>query len=182
MTPGQTFLRGPRLILRDLAPADLDAVHSFTSDPTVVQWSTWGPNSLAETRSFIMEAAAEPGLPDRTGFTLAVVLGDQVVGTAAVWTTSAADRTGELGYTLRRDVWGQGVGTEAAGLLLGHAFGPMGLERVEATCHPGNTGSVRVLEKNGFELEGRLRGHKRVNGKRRDSLLFAVLPPAPARR
>nr|WP_231700820.1 GNAT family protein [Arthrobacter sp. zg-Y750] len=175
VTTNSIQLTGPRVTLRDIQPGDLDAVHAFTSDPTVTQWSIWGPNTLAETRAFIAAAAAEAGQPGRTLFTLAVVVEDRLVGTAGVWVKSAADSTGELGYTLHQDMWGRGIGTETAGLLLAHAFGPMGLERVEATCHPENTGSVRVLEKNGFVFEGRLRAHKKVNGTRRDSLLFAAL-------
>lgn len=175
MTKNRVQLRGPRITLRDVTPNDVDAVHAFCSDPEVTQWSAWGPNTLSQTQVFINEAVAETVTPDRKTFTFAVVLADRVVGTAGVWVTSAADGIGELGYTLHRDVWGRGVGTETAGLLLEHAFGTMGLERVEATCHPDNAGSVRVLQKNGFRLEGRLRAHKKVNGHRRDSLLFAAL-------
>ncbi|MCC9175719.1 GNAT family N-acetyltransferase [Arthrobacter sp. zg-Y179] len=168
-------LHGLRVTLRDFRADDVDAVHAFASNPVVTQWSTWGPNTLADTQSFITDAAAEPASSARTRFTLAVLFQGRLVGTAAVWTTSASDRNGELGYTLARDVWGLGLATEAAALLLGHAFGPMGLMRVEATCHPENAGSVRVLEKNGFAFEGRLREHRLVGGKRRDSLLFAAL-------
>ncbi|WP_246165558.1 GNAT family N-acetyltransferase [Arthrobacter yangruifuii] len=175
MTSNRILLTGPRLQLRDFTPDDVGAVHAFASDPLVTQWSTWGPNTLAQTQDFIDDAAAEPGRPGRTRFTLAVVVRDRVVGSAAVWTTSAADRNGELGYTLDRGVWGQGMATESAALLLDLAFGPMGLARVEATCHPENAGSVRVLEKNGFVFEGRLREHRVVDGHRRDSLLFSAL-------
>lgn len=181
MATNSTRLTGTLVTLRDITPGDVDAIHAFCSDPEVTQWSTWGPNTPAETRTFVDSAVAEADVPERSGFTLAVTVDGEVVGTAAVWTTSAADRTGELGYTLAKESWGQGLGTETAGLLLQHAFGPMELERVEATCAPENTGSMRVLEKNGFALEGRLRGHKKVNGTRRDSLLFAALLKTPAR-
>ncbi|UWX97504.1 GNAT family N-acetyltransferase [Arthrobacter zhaoxinii] len=175
MAQDTVLLRGPRVALRDFTPDDVDAVHAFASDPLVTQWSTWGPNTLADTRAFIADAAAEPGRPGRTRFTLAVTVQERVVGTAAVWTTSASDRNGELGYTLAREVWGLGLATETAALLRELAFGPMGLVRVEATCHPDNAGSVRVLEKNGFVFEGRLREHRLEHGQRRDSLLFAAL-------
>ena len=175
MTTNSLRLQAPRVALRDITPHDVDAIHSFCSDPEVTQWSTWGPNTRAETEAFVADAVAEAAAPERAAFTLAVVVADRVVGTAGVWVTSAADRTGELGYTLHRSAWGRGLGTETAGLLLRHAFDRMGLERVEATCSPDNAGSVRVLEKNGFRFEGRLRAHKKVNGGRRDSLLFATL-------
>ena len=175
MTSNSFLLAGPRVTLRNITPDDLDAIHAFCSDPEVTQWSTWGPNTRAQTQEFVNQAVAEATRPDRSAFTLAVVVAGQLVGTAGVWVTSAADRTGELGYTLHRGAWGRGLGTETAGLLLEHSFGRMGLERVEATCSPDNAGSVRVLEKNGFRFEGRLRAHKKVNGSRRDSLLFAAL-------
>ena len=175
MAPEHILLPGPRVTLRDFRADDLDAVHAFASDPVVTQWSTWGPNTWSDTEAFIAGTAAEPDSPERTRFTFAVLFDGRVVGTAAVWTTSASDRNGELGYTLAHDAWGLGLATETAALLLAHAFGPKGLVRVEATCHPDNGGSVRVLEKNGFIFEGRLREHRLVDGQRRDSLLFAAL-------
>ncbi|MCC9205986.1 GNAT family N-acetyltransferase [Arthrobacter sp. zg-Y769] len=175
MEHGSILLHGARVTLRDFQSDDVDAVHAFASDPVVTQWSTWGPNTLADTQAFIADAAAEAGTPGRTKFTLAAVFQGRLVGTAGVWTTSAADRNGEMGYTLAREVWGMGLATETAALLLDLAFGPMRLVRVEATCHPENAGSVRVLEKNCFAFEGRLREHRLVDGHRRDSLLFAAL-------
>lgn len=176
MATNSTRLAGTLVTLRDIRPGDVDAIHTFCSDPEVTQWSTWGPNSRDQTEAFVGGAVREAAAGTaRNTYTFAVVVKDRVVGTSGVWVSSAADRTGELGYTLAKEAWGQGLGTETAGLLLQHAFGPMELERVEATCAPENTGSIRVLEKNGFAFEGRLRGHKKVNGRRRDSLLFAAL-------
>ena len=164
---------GPQVTLRDLEPDDAEAVHSFCSDPVVTQWSVWGPNTRADTQAFLREVMAEKAAAQRSRFTFAVMVGGQVTGTAGVWVTSSANRNGELGYTMHRNAWGKGLGTEVAGLLLEFAFGPLGLDRVEATCHPENTGSVRVLEKNGFKFEG----YRKVAGRRRDSLLFAALRP-----
>ena len=48
------------------------------------------------------------------------------------------------------------------------------MRRVVATCHPDNVGSARVLEKAGMEREGRMRGHLRLRGAWRDSLLYAA--------
>ncbi|MCC9146702.1 MULTISPECIES: GNAT family N-acetyltransferase [unclassified Arthrobacter] len=181
MEQDSIVLQGPRVTLRDVRPDDVDAVHGFASDPVVTQWSTWGPNTRAETQSFVDDAAIEPVADSRNRFTLAVVFEGRVVGTAGVWTTSGSESSGELGYTLHQSVWGRGLATETAALLLDHAFGPMGLVRVQATCHPENTGSVRVLEKNGFAFEDRLRDHRLVAGQRLDSLLFAALHPDSSR-
>ena len=75
---------------------------------------------------------------------------------------------------LAPECWGQGYATEVAPAVVGFAR-TLGMHRVEATCHPSNVRSVRVLEKAGLRLEGRLRDHLHVRGAWRDSLLFAVV-------
>lgn len=164
-------ISGSRLSLARFRESDFDAVHSFASDPAVCEFTTWGPNSEEETRVFIDEATR----PMSGGYVLAVMLGDEVIGSAAVWTTSRGDRTGELGYTIRRDCWGRGFGTEVATLLLHLGFERLGLERMAATCASDNVASVRVLQKAGLRREGLLRGHALVRGRRRDSLIFGRL-------
>lgn len=129
---------------------------------------------MEQTRTFIEEAIQTQTTP-RSSYILAATLAGQVIGSAAVWTTSQTDRNGELGYTFSREHWGQGFGTEATKLLITVGFTVMGLERVTATCHPNNVASARVLEKSGFVFEGRLRSEKLVRGIRRDSLLFSTL-------
>ena len=164
-------LSGPRVTLADFIAEDVAAVHAFAGDPDVCAFTTWGPNTPAETAAFVGAALH----PQPNGFLLAVMSAGEVIGSASVWTTSEADRAGELGYTLRRDRWGRGYGTEVAGLLMRLGFERLGLERLAATCAPENTGSVRVLEKAGMRREGLLRGHLLVRGHRRDSLLYARL-------
>lgn len=70
--------------------------------------------------------------------------------------------------------WGRGYAIEIAQALVKFAQA-LGLHRVEATCHPDNAASARVLTKAGLTLEGRLRDHLLVRGAWRDSLLFAVI-------
>jgi RimJ/RimL family protein N-acetyltransferase len=56
----------------------------------------------------------------------------------------------ELGYRLRPAVWGRGLATEGARLLVRRAFTSLGVDRVVATTMAVNTGSRRVLEKAGL--------------------------------
>lgn len=84
-------------------------------------------------------------------------------------------RRGALGFVIARQHWGQGYATEAARAVLLLAFTELGLERVEATCRPGNQGSQRVLVKLGMHQEGLLRSHLLIRGHRADSLLFSAL-------
>lgn len=151
--------------------ADVDDVHAFASDPEVCRHTTWGPNTMDDTRRFLRDAL----VPQQGALLLAVVREGRVIGTASVWTTSVADRRGEMGYALGQPFWGRGYATLVARGLLRLGVDYLGLERISATCGPDNVGSVRVLEKAGLHREGLLRGHQLVRGARRDSLVFGVL-------
>lgn len=170
-----SYPRGPRLSIRDFTTPDISAVHEYASDPEVTRWSTWGPNTLEQTTSFVEDAAQAHLNSERSAYSLAAVLDGNAIGSVAVWTIDPYDHNGELGYTFHRTYWGNGYATEAVSLLLEFGFNALQLERIGATCHPGNIGSIRVLEKSGFTLEGRLRSHRLVRGARRDSLLYSIL-------
>jgi ribosomal-protein-alanine N-acetyltransferase len=43
---------------------------------------------------------------------------------------------------------------EAIKLVIGYAFGPLGLHRVEANIQPGNDASIRLVKRSGFRYEG----------------------------
>lgn len=175
MSHSMPRLQGPRLSFRGFISSDISAVHEYASDPEVTRWSTWGPNTLKQTTDFIEDAAQEHLQTDRSTYSLAVELDGKVIGSVAIWVTDSHNRNGALGYTFHRDYWGKGYAPESVSQLLKFGFNALQLDRISATCHPGNLGSIRVLEKSGFILEGRLRSHRLVKGARRDSLLFSIL-------
>lgn len=66
-------------------------------------------------------------------------------------------RDAEVGYFLRTDLWGRSVMTKALGLFCSEAFAALDIVRLSALVYEPNRASRRVLEKNGFMLEGMLR-------------------------
>lgn len=56
----------------------------------------------------------------------------------------------ELGYSIGKKYWGQGIGTEMATAMADYAFERMSVEKVVAVTIPENTGSNKVLLKSGF--------------------------------
>ena len=66
--------------------------------------------------------------------------------------------TFEIGYWLAESHWGRGIVTEAVGLLTRYAFDELS--------------ASRVLEKNGFDLEGRLRSAVHKDGRTGDCLVY----------
>ncbi len=79
-----------------------------------------------------------------------------------------------VGYWVESGAAGGGVATAAVALAVDHAFGPVGLHRVEATVRPENAASLRVLAKLGFRDEGLLRRYLEVDGAWRDHRLLAL--------
>lgn len=80
-----------------------------------------------------------------------------------------------LGYWLDEPHAGQGLMTEAASLACRFAFDTLLLHRIEAACLPHNHASIRVLEKLGFDPEGRAKEYLRINGKWEDHLLWGLV-------
>jgi RimJ/RimL family protein N-acetyltransferase len=175
-----------RLVLRDFIWADQDAVHAFASDPVATRFMEWGPNDIHDTRAFLSMAVAQTSQRQRTEFEFAAVLGDdlpeagQVIGSVSVRVTDRQHQQGELGYIFAPARWSRGYATEATKALLAFGFGSLDLHRIAATCHPDNLASARVLEKAGMAYEGRLRDHKLVRNRWRDSLLYAAVAPGVA--
>ena len=71
----------------------------------------------------------------------------------------------DFGYWLGKPYWNRGYMAEALGLLCYFCFEHLGGEVITGTAFTGNPGSRRVMEKNGFKLEGVLRRQILKNGK-----------------
>lgn len=80
---------------------------------------------------------------------------------------------GEIGYWLGVAHWGKGYATEAVGGMVDYGFEKLDLLRVQANVYAPNVASARVLEKNGFVLEGTLRRAVRKRGQVLDVKLYA---------
>jgi [ribosomal protein S5]-alanine N-acetyltransferase len=84
-------------------------------------------------------------------------------------------RSGHLGYWIDRSVAGRGLASLAVALVCDHAFGPVGLHRLQAEIRPENVRSQRLVERLGFRQEGLLRRYLDIDGDWRDHLAYALL-------
>src|SRR5207253_52013 len=58
----------------------------------------------------------------------------------------------EIGYHLRRDMWGQGLATEAARACRDYGFEHLNAEFLTSLIRPENLASRRVAERNGMKV------------------------------
>jgi RimJ/RimL family protein N-acetyltransferase len=175
-------LRTERLVLRRFRPQDWGSVHMYGTDPDVVRFMDWGPNSPDETTVWLDRMIDAYDATPQTQFPFALQRSTdgRLIGSIELQIVSEEHQRGEMGYVIARDAWGNGYATEAASALLRFGFEQLGLRRISATCDPENAGSGRILEKIGMELEGRLRSFFRIRGEWRDRLMYAAIRPDPA--
>lgn len=99
-----------------------------------------------------------------------------VLGGASIYEVNVDQERAAIGYWLAPHARGRGVATRTLRLLAGWAFDHLHLARLELTCAPDNVASQRVAARCGFTREGVLRSHVRFKGKRRDSVMYGLLP------
>ena len=79
---------------------------------------------------------------------------DQLIGDCGCTLQEVEGRNEiEVGYHVRRDLWGKGYATEAAQACMEYAFTKLGVKRVISMIRPENAPSRRVAEKNGLTCE-----------------------------
>jgi [ribosomal protein S5]-alanine N-acetyltransferase len=165
-----------RLTLRELNPADAEAVFAFLSDPEVSRFLSAGPHrSLVQTHQTIDFLASL--FPHQEGVRWAITLKgvETVIGTCGLHAWDSFSMRAEVGYELARPYWGQGLMREAIRAVLTYGFTQMNLRRIAAIVLVGNIASARFLEKLGFQREGLTRQYELVNGEFKDVWRFALL-------
>jgi RimJ/RimL family protein N-acetyltransferase len=145
-----------RLHLRRPAPSDAPLVFDrFAADPEVTRYLSWSRHrSHLDTREFLAASARE-WAAHGAGPYLVFSQDGRLAGATGLHVETPYRAS--TGYALARDVWGRGYATEVTRAMVALAWTIAGLTRLYALCHPLNVASARVLEKAGFEREGRLR-------------------------
>lgn len=170
-------LETDRLLLRDFVFQDWKQVHAYASDPEVVRYLDWGPNSREETIKFVEGTIACAREVPRRVYEFAVLRKPEqtLIGACGIRINDLDNEQAELGYCFNRDYWGAGFATEAAKRLIAFGFEELFLHRIYASCDASNAGSAGVLSKSGMRREGHAICDRKVRGRWRDSFLFAIL-------
>lgn len=169
-------LHTPRLTLRPLTMRDAEDIYAYSRDPEVARHVLWDAHrSVADSRAYLRFILRQyrDGLPSSYGMVLKAT--GRMVGTIGFMWYSEENSTVEVGYSLARSLWNQGLMTEALDALLTLSFTTLRLHRVEAQHESDNPASGRVMAKCGMTHEGTLRGRIRNKGRYADVELYAIL-------
>ena len=141
-----------RLILREMTLDDVDELLEVFSDPEAMQFypkpfdrpmtQTWVERNIQRYTQYgfglwalMLKESGE--LIGDCGLVLQAVDGVEAV---------------EIGYHVRRDLWGLGFATEAAQACRDYGFSQLGCTKLISLIHPANLASRRVAEKTGMRL------------------------------
>jgi ribosomal-protein-alanine N-acetyltransferase len=165
----------PTCIVRDWKPADASALARHANDRRI--WRNLRdafphPYTLANADAFLALANA---MSPVTFF--AIVINDEAAGGIGYTLHQDVERvSAEIGYWLGTAFWGRGIMTSAVDAVTRYAFAQHEeLRRIYAVPFAWSAASMRVLEKVGYRLEGRMRQSAIKDGQVTDQLLYAIV-------
>ena len=169
------LLSTPRLILRALALTDLDDLYEYASDPEIDRYTPWDHyKNIEEARENLnefLEAYEKHGF---WAWGIEHHADKKLIGIIN-FNKPGYDRKVEVGYTIARKYWGQGLATEALQVLIQYGFEKLDVARIEAVILPENKASSKVLLKAGMQFEGLLRSYQVWKGKPSDLEMYAIV-------
>lgn len=171
-------LDAQHLTLRHLVDADIPALFAIFKEPEAMRyWTSPAMKDIVEAETLLREIQHHAEAKTLFQWGISRREDDLVIGTCTLFHIDRQHRRGELGYIVRRDFWGRGHATEALTTLFHHAFGTLGLHRLEADIDPRNTASIRLVQRLGFKEEGHLRERYFVGDEIQDSVIYGLLAP-----
>ncbi|WP_052107941.1 GNAT family N-acetyltransferase [Aerolutibacter daejeonensis] len=174
--PALPVLDAGSVRLRPHRENDLQDFFALYSDPQVMRyWSFPAWTHVDQARERFTGALAGHDPSRLLCWAMADADSDRLIGGVTLFAINVEQGRAEIGYALHSSQWGRGHARGALGKVLEHAFGPLGLRRVEADIDPRNAASCRLVERLGFAREGLLRERWCVGGDLQDSAMYGLL-------
>jgi ribosomal-protein-alanine N-acetyltransferase len=143
-----------RLILRKLNIQDSDEVLYLRSNDQVNAYVDRDKAlTIQDAEDFIKKI--ENTLQNKDGVYWAITLStnDTLIGTICYWNFDLENNIAEIGYELNPGYHRQGIMQEAIKKVIGYGFDIMELNVITAFPRIDNESSVKLLKRNGFELD-----------------------------
>jgi len=165
------------VILRKIELSDVNDIFEFTSDPEVAKLTSMFTlhTTKKETYSYIenlfslyIEGKVIPwAIVDKKN--------NKIIGIIRFVNYSSLHARADIGYTISRPYWNQGIATQAAKEIINFGFTVLDLNRIQGTCDSENNASSRILEKCGMQYEGLLHKYVISQGKPCDRKIYAII-------
>lgn len=165
-----------RLVLRPVRMTDAQDLYDYSRDPEVARHVLWDAHSsIHQTRAYIRYLIKQYRSGQPGSFVIELARERRAIGTIGFMWIQQEYRSAEVGYSLGRAYWNQGIMSEALGAVIAFGFEKLHLNRIEAQHESDNPASGRVMLHAGMRYEGRLRQRIYNKGRYVDVDLYAIL-------
>jgi ribosomal-protein-alanine N-acetyltransferase len=146
------LLQTQRLSLREFEPEDIDALATILSDPHTMRYYS-EPFDRAGVADWICRNCARYANDGYGLWAMILKSTSELIGDCGLvrQRVDGVDEI-EIGYHVRRDLWGRGYASEAARACRDYGFATFGVDRLISLIRPENLASRRVAEKNGMTV------------------------------
>ncbi|MDR1720406.1 MAG: GNAT family N-acetyltransferase [Dysgonamonadaceae bacterium] len=153
-----TFLENDNIKLRALEPEDLDVLYRWENES---EWWFYGNTSVPFSKFTLREylASADNDIYQLQQLRLMVIekTDNLPIGTIDLYDFNPMHQRAGVGIMLDASRRGKGLGTQALTLIKEYAFNFLSMNQLYAYIPQGNTASIKLFERCGFEQTGQLR-------------------------
>ncbi|MEN6521450.1 MAG: GNAT family protein [Armatimonadota bacterium] len=165
-----------RLILRPLAPQDVDFIYRHFSDEDVCRYLFDAePLTSIDGAQAIIDFYMSSEKNDRNRWCIINKESNKTIGTCGYHRWDKTNNIAELGYDMERESWGHGYMQEALNAAFKAGFCNTNLNRIEAFTSVENERSIKILKRLGFTEEGIIRDKHYFRGEYYDHYCFSLL-------
>lgn len=170
------ILETTQLILRRVINDDVNEVFELRSNPKIMKYI---PRPLVKTNEEALDhiALIDSKIENNEGINWAITLkgNPKLIGIIGHYRIKPEHFRAEIGYVLLPEYHGKGIITEAIKCAVDYGFNVMKLHSIEAIIDPRNSGSEKVLQKNGFKKEAHLLENEFYDGVFLDTVIYSLL-------
>lgn len=173
-----TIFFGKRVILRRKCEDDLQTLWTYIYGEESPEWKKWDAPYFPLTHIDFVTYKQQM-LPSLTAIypqQMVIEVDGKLIGTVSYYWEHEPSRWLEAGIVIfDPNYWNDGYGTEALSLWIDNLFRTLPIVRAGITTWSGNIRMMRLAEKIGMKLEGRMRKCRYYNGEYYDSIRMGVL-------
>lgn len=161
--------------LRGVEPDDWGSHHTWDLDSDLSRSldRLYFPRSREGTRQWAEQASRQQGAGDRYQFEIETLAGE-LVGSLGTHDCNPRAGTFSYGMAVQTEYRRKGYASEAIALVVRYYFQELRYQKVTAQVYSFNEPSIRLHERLGFQLEGRLRRMIYTGGQHYDLCLYGM--------